>query len=488
MTNMKITITLSSPLMADRLLTIDSVLLGLYYNLKAQKAGEKQPFIDSIDHINFIDKKGGVLSGSIWYITPETPVKFDFARYTKKPQTREMVNIGVTDFVKPEGAGEFKAGLYEDEIMLVNSIYFYIRGDKNIISNLLGYLKYIGKKGSIGFGRVESVKLSEIVEDKGHLLNESTPAKPLPLETFKLNSKKVSFYRTRPPYWANYALERCYMPTMSLIETIDTTGQKKQFSVDEISPYMDNVSFIKQCVEQSNAEGFSEFCIDDLKKDLRKNRWEVYEGDPLVCSFSGVSHTRGIKGNIREYMNSEMKLFTDQAFMNGSNFIGDNFLWSVKKAQLDNLGDSLVTPRGVEYVQGKRKEDGRRLPDFITEPTKLKPPFSLNVKTTANSQHIAFKGKMAISNAFFPMQYGNNTLFVDGELLEEAIADTKRIVANVKAHGISRTHLTGNWSGGVHPQLKNVLKCEESENIISTFQKKYDKSIRRLVFLVSEIK
>jgi hypothetical protein len=79
-------------------------------------------------------------------------------------------------------------------------------------------------------------------------------------------------------------------------------------------------------------------------------------------------------------------------------------------------------------------------------------------------------------------------MYVDGELLEEAIADAKRIVADVKIHGISRTHLTGNWSGGLHPQLKNALKSDESLKVISDFQKKYDRSIRKLVFYVSEIK
>jgi hypothetical protein len=488
MTNLKITIALSSPLLADRLLTIDSILLGLYYNLKAQKAGEKQKFVDSVDHIGFIDKKEGVLSGSIWYIDPNAPVSFDFTRYTKKPETRKFVEHGITKTLHDEGKGEYKAGLFEDEIMAVESIYFYVRGDKAIVSNLLGYLKFVGKKGSIGYGRVESVRVAEIDEDKGHLLNPTTPSKPLPVESFDVRSKKISFYRSRPPYWSIKDLELCYMPTTALVETADNSYSKTQFDALMDMSYVPNVSFVRKCVENLKIQGFTPFVLTDYKVDTRKKRWELYDGEPQVCAFSGIEHTQGIKGNIREYMAAGMENFTDQGFMHGNDFIGDDFLWSVKKAQLDNLGDTLVTSNSIEYVQGKKKVDGRRFPDFIMEPTKLKPPFSLNVKTTSNAQHVVFKGRVAISNAFFPMQLGSNTMYVDGELLEEAIADAKRIVAEVKAHGISRTHLTGNWSGGLHPQLKNALKSEESLKVINDFQKKYDRTIRKLVFYVSEIK
>jgi hypothetical protein len=70
----------------------------------------------------------------------------------------------------------------------------------------------------------------------------------------------------------------------------------------------------------------------------------------------------------------------------------------------------------------------------------------------------------------------------------EAIKEVRSVVAGTKEHGISRTHLVGNWAGGNHPELQKVKWTEESEKIIDDFQKKYDSAIRRLIFMVAELK
>lgn len=482
--NLKITISLESPAIIDRFLTIDSILLGIYYRLMAEKNG-KTAFVDSIDGIKFLDKKEGVLSGSSWYIHKDQKVTFDFVRYTKKPESNKIANALKSETLKDEGGGEFKAGLFEQEVMATESIHFFVRGDKDFIGKLLGELKCVGKKGAIGFGRVGQIYIEEIEDDKGHTLDGNTPSKPLPCAAFKSSSKKIAFYRTRPPYWSNYDLARCYMPTTSLYEVSDESCDNDGLSVDQSQKYVANVTFARECVK--GKPGFSEFTIDDIPQD-RKKRWEPYNGELLRCAVLGTMHSKGAVGNMMTMMWVNAKNFTDQAFFQNNSFVSEDFLWSIKKDQLSLLGDSLITKDALIYVQGKKKEDGRRLPDFIANPTMLKPPFSLNVKTTANAQHVCFKGRVAISNAMFPMQLGGATLFVDGDLLMKAIDEVKDIVMGTKEHGISRTHLVGNWAGGNHPELQRVKWTEESQKIIDDFQKKYDSTIRRLIFMVSDLK
>jgi CRISPR type IV-associated protein Csf3 len=482
--NLKITVSLKSPTMMDRFLTIDSILLGIYYRLMEEKNG-KTPFVDSIDAIKFLDKKEGVLSGSIWYINPEQKISFDFVRYTKKPESNKIADALRSDTLKDEGGGEFKAGLFEQEVMATERIHFFVRGDKEFIERLLGELKFVGKKGAIGFGRVGQIFIEEIDSDKGHMLDENTPSKPLPLSGFKCDSKKVAFYRTRPPYWSNHDLAQCYMPTVSLYEAHDESGGNKKLSVDLSQKYISNVSFARACVK--GKQGFSGFTIADIPQD-RKKRWEIHDGEPLQCAVTGTMHPKGAKGNMTTMMGINAKNFTDQGHFQNNSFLSEDFLWSIKKDQLSLLGDSLITKTAFIHVQGKNKEEGSRFPDFIKEPDRLKPPFSLNVKTTANSQHVCFKGRVAISNGMFPMQLGTSTLFVDGDLLMEAIKEVRSVVAGTKEHGISRTHLVGNWAGGNHPELQKVKWTKESEKIIDDFQKKYDSAIRRLIFMVAELK
>jgi len=482
--NLKITVSLKSPAMVDRFLTIDSILLGIYYRLMTEKNG-KSPFVDSIDSIKFLDKKEGVLSGSIWYINPEQKVSFDFVRYTKKPESNKIAAALNSQTLKDESGGEFKAGLFEEEVMATESIHFFVRGDKDFIGRLLSELKFVGKKGAIGFGRVGQIFMEEIEADKGHMLDGNTPSKPLPCAVFKSTSKKIAFYRTRPPYWSNHDLAQCYMPTVSLYEASDESWHNEGLSVDQLQEYVANVTFVRECVK--GKAGFSGFTIDDIPQD-RKKRWEPYNGEPLKCAVTGTMHSKGASGDMMTMMGINAKNFTDQAYFQNNSFVSEDFLWSIKKDQLTLLGDSLITKDALIHVQGKKKEDGSRFPDFIKDPTKLKPPFSLNVKTTANSQHVCFKGRVAISNGMFPMQLGASTLFVDGDLLMKAIDEVQIVVAGTKEHGISRTHLVGNWAGGNHPELQRVKWTDESEKIIDDFQKKYDSTIRRLIFMVADLK
>jgi len=491
MKNLKVKIELSSPAMIDRYLTIDSILLGLWYRLKAQKNG-KSDFVDGVDNVDFLDKKNGVLSGSIWYIEEDADLSFDFVTFCKKPETKEIFLSGVTKTKHKEGGGEFKAGLFTEEVMLVKSVYFYVRGDKDYITKLLSHLKFIGKKGSQGFGIVKNVYVGETAEDLGHTLTDTTPSKPLPCCDFDVKTKKVAFYRTCPPYWANYGLVPCYMPSTSLIESVDNTWSKKELSCsyDANMEYLSNVSFIREIVKKTNNRDFElDFDMRSGMKDDRKKRWvSQVDGEPLQCSILGTKHRSGYIGNPFVVLAQISPAFSDQAFVGRTEFLSEDLVWSMRESQIRNIGNTLISNDGIKYMAGKQKDESDYLPHFLMNHTNTSLPFSLNLKTTSNNQHVGFKGKVALSNALFPVQFGSKTLYVDGDALISAVKEMLDIVVNSKIHGIGKSQLTGMWSGkdSKYPDIKNLVKTEESVFIVDMFRKKYDSSIRQLLYSINE--
>lgn len=475
MRNLKITVELDSSVILNRYLTIDNILLFLHFN-KLKKEGKIHGFIDTEKFIQknknnlFLDYKNGVLSGSIWYLEKNTPIWIENHIFTKKVPVKEIKKaIGK---IVDTSRGEFKSFIFGFEALRIPSLYFYVRGDKKYIEELLKDLKFIGKKSAAGFGQVKKLIVEEIEADKSFMLDEFTPVKPLPVNNWKVKTKKVAFYRTLPPYYIKKDIEACYMPTRALIEIQDRSYFDKNFEYLSI-PY---ISATKFAIKHQNK--FPEYPL--FGKVGKKVKYiNDKEHRCIVC---GSMEKEGLLGNPKHFL---PPTFNDYAFLDEGNFICVNCLWTMK--QIKNLPNTLITENNIVYLQGsnmkikspvKQKEFRS---EFFTNLDKLKPPFLISLKSTQNAQHTVFKNKVAISNAMVPISYGTEEEhLIDVELLKNAIEETKEILEKYPC--IKKVHLY-NTNEITQSFFKLSKKCMDNEHIkvVQDFWKKYDRSIRKVL-------
>ena len=160
--------------------------------------------------------------------------------------------------------------------------------------------------------------------------------------------------------------------------------------------------------------------------------------------------------------------------------------WSMKNEKV--LGNTLIKKGGeVVYLQGKKmsqknpKEQQKFRDKFFRNLDLLKPPFLISLKSTANSQHTVFKGKVAISNAMVPISYGTDEhILVDVEMLKEAIKDMEKIVKENRC--IKKFHLTNQEQiKDIAPYLSRTCNTKENREILSEFYSKYDRSVRKVL-------
>jgi len=480
MQNLKITFFMESPLILDRTTTIDGIILSAYYAYLKDK-GKVLPFDKEHKAIDFIDKKNNVFSGSIWYIDKDAEVLFDFETIVKKPEYKKIY-----EFTKKKKANDslYKAFLSTDETMVVDSIHFYIKAKKEIVENLLKAKVFaLGKKQSIGFGVIQGIDVQEVDEEKGYMLNKTTPSKPLPIKDFKVDSKKISQMRTMPPYWLEENLEPCYMPTTALYEEIDNSSKFGGFEFSN-QPYIHNCNFLYLNKDNSGIK-HRNITIDKIQKIFKTkgstSLW-IEQNNELPCSITGKVSHEGIKNKIRFVINKLKPSFSDYDYFKNNSFISTEALWSIEN--ITEIAYSYVDSNTWLYLQGKKAVDGTRYKDFIKDPTMLKPPFSINLKDTQNAQHVSFKGKVSISNAFITVQYGNAQLQIDNELLQEAI---KEIIEITKDKKITKTHLCGLFdkNKSSHIPLKKDFDNTVNRKQIGDFQKRYNTHIRLLLSSVN---
>jgi len=483
MSNLKVTLFCEgySPLLINRFTTIDSILLSAYYGYKA-KSGHPLPFDDEHKTVDFIHKEHGVFSGSIWYIDEEQKIFYDFHQMIKNPEYKKIY-----DYLggKVKSNSLYKQALIEEETMLVEKIHFYIKGSAEHIGALLtNEVKSIGQKQKLGFGKIKHVEIEEIEEDKGYRLDEATASKPLPLSSFDVMSKKIAYFRRSAPYWKKDQQEACYMPTTSLYELPDTTfKQNDAFKLAKDTNYISNVDFIYRVA--SNFKTFDEVDTSVLKITPLPKKGDFFqfkEGSKMPCAVSGDMENKGVYGDVRNFIKKWKKGFSDYGDFSHDDFISYKTLWCIHN--LKPIGYSLVEEgqKNWAYLQGKEAREGKKINQYILNPKMFNPPFSINLKDTANAQHVSFKGKVSISTAFYYVQYGSSTFQVDAQMLTEAISDIKKLENEFK--NVTKTHLCGNFKGAFHPQIKKAASLEERV-CIENFHKKYDKHIRNYLNVVA---
>ena len=98
-------------------------------------------------------------------------------------------------------SGRYKQHKVDFEVIFTKQIVYYICADYEIIQQLLSKLNYIGKKVSIGWGKIKSIDIEEIDEDLS-LYMDKIPNRHLPnTKKYQAKNMKKVFIPLTPPYW-----------------------------------------------------------------------------------------------------------------------------------------------------------------------------------------------------------------------------------------------------------------------------------------------
>ena len=241
MENLKISFFLNSPLLIGRFSTIDSILVNLYVKRHFGKNIE----IEKLYDFDFIEKYKDGYCGSIWFVEESDQVSLENRCIVKKPEYEYLNENRANKIEYSMGSGEFKAYNIWNELLKTPKIYFYVRGKKEIIEDLLQDLKFIGKKTAIGYGQVSSFLVETIPEDKSVFLAKNTPARPISVKNYpSLENARIIYYNSKVPYWANWSKEACYMPNSSLIETIYPGKERPSINEKYLSKYHSAINFV----------------------------------------------------------------------------------------------------------------------------------------------------------------------------------------------------------------------------------------------------
>lgn len=496
MENLKVSMELESPVILDRFTTLDSIILNKYF-ARHSRNGQNNTYVkteDCLDDISkFIQVKNKTLSGSIWYIDKNANILPFNLKIIKKVEIPKMdfykqkISLkGLNDQEQNTGGGFFKAFIFGIETLSIDSIYFYITGDKNTIGDLLSDLNYIGKKNKNGYGKVKSIKIIDIEEDKGYLLNKTTPSRPLACEHWNIETHKVAFYPQYPPYWVKNKTA-CYMPTTSLIEMEDKSFENPDFKSlpnhEYISPSEFAFKYTKKnwMYEKYHDKGRCMFCggISEGKmfKDYKISEYfndypyiDAIEGT-IICNYCIWSITKPpvIDEKTLEPLTIEKKKKNKKT---GKETVS---LEIIRDNPAVFAVDGIINEDGIDYIQSSQagkndKEKQAKKSKLLSNLVSQKLPFLIPLKEKKDAQHVLFKSTVAISNAMIPVQIKNNTLFVDNELLPRAIEEAKKLMSD----GIGKNTLTNFDKNNLHITSDNYEK-------INDFYKKYDSGIRNLL-------
>lgn len=109
--------------------------------------------------------------------------------------------------------GHFKDFMINLPILITDNITFYCNGDKKELKRLLSHLTNIGKKGSIGGGRINKVIINETTEDNS-FFKDGKVMRPIPATMNVPVFEGMIFQKQpyKPPYWDKNNVCMCIVP------------------------------------------------------------------------------------------------------------------------------------------------------------------------------------------------------------------------------------------------------------------------------------
>lgn len=113
--------------------------------------------------------------------------------------------------------GHFKDFMINLPLIVTDKITFYCNGDKKELERLLPHLSHVGKKTSIGGGRVRNIQISEENEDysffkDGELMRTFPTSFNIPI----FEGLTIQRQPYKPPYWDKSNVEMCFTPKPQL--------------------------------------------------------------------------------------------------------------------------------------------------------------------------------------------------------------------------------------------------------------------------------
>ena len=109
--------------------------------------------------------------------------------------------------------GHFKDFMINLPLLITNKITFYCNGDEQELNRLLKHLTHIGKKSSIGGGRVRNIKITPTSEDYSFFKDEQV-MRPIPAKMNVPLIQGMIFEQQpyKPPYWDKNNVTMCIVP------------------------------------------------------------------------------------------------------------------------------------------------------------------------------------------------------------------------------------------------------------------------------------
>lgn len=157
-----------------------------------------------------------------------TPIATSVEYWNKRPDFFNADKINYLDMKKgliSDSVGGYRA--YRSPMIVHtvkdNQVFFYCRGNKNKIEDLLSYIPAIGKKNRQGYGLIKEWAIEEIEEDYSLAHQKYGLLRPIPVNArdmidivrksgVDLLDYPVMDYACKPPYYKSVNVRSCYVP------------------------------------------------------------------------------------------------------------------------------------------------------------------------------------------------------------------------------------------------------------------------------------
>ena len=134
-----------------------------------------------------------------------------YKRFTDK-ETHKLTHRQQKGRIKTN-QGHFKDFMINLPIIITDTITFYCNGDKEELERLLSHLTSIGKKTSIGGGRIRNITITETNEDYS-FFKDNCIMRPIPATMDVPVFEGMIFQQQpyKPPYWDKNNVCMCIVP------------------------------------------------------------------------------------------------------------------------------------------------------------------------------------------------------------------------------------------------------------------------------------
>ena len=134
-----------------------------------------------------------------------------YKRFTDK-ETHKLTHRQQKGRIKTN-QGHFKDFMINLPIIITDTITFYCNGDKKELERLLSHLTSIGKKTSIGGGRIRNITITETNEDYS-FFKDNCIMRPIPATMDVPVFEGMIFQQQpyKPPYWDKNNVCMCIVP------------------------------------------------------------------------------------------------------------------------------------------------------------------------------------------------------------------------------------------------------------------------------------